>query len=132
MIGIGWVNYFEGRVAICVGALIVGAIVTVILSLVRAMLHRQTIREFGRWALLFAAIFVAPALLALIAVTSVEVVHRAPAWVWPALVCAVLFVVGFRLVRGRQPAPKHLRPLNPTPEPAPELWSMPVETEWDR
>lgn len=83
MIGIGWIHTFDGRVGICLGWLLLGAVAWVILSLGRGMLHRQTIREFGRWMLLFAGFCIAPPLLALIAVMSVEVVHRVPVATWP-------------------------------------------------
>jgi hypothetical protein len=132
VIGVGLLHTFEGRLGICIVWLILGTVATIVLSLFRGLMHRQTIREFGRWCLLFAGFCMAPPLLALTAVTSVEVVHRMPVWVWPLLVAGVVGVVGSSLVlRRRAPLKSPVLPVSATlVEPG---WSMPADVEqWDR
>jgi ABC-type amino acid transport system permease subunit len=131
VIGVGLLHTFEGRLGICVAALVLGTVATIVLSLFRGLMHRQTIREFGRWCLLFAGFCMAPPLLVLIAVTSVEVVRVTPVWVWPLLVAVVLGVVGSRLVL------RHRAPVEVTPVRSPLMaepgWSLPADVEqWDR
>jgi MFS family permease len=134
MTGVGWLHTFEGRVGICVALIILGAIVTVVLSVIRFVLHKQTAREFGGGMLILGAIFMGPALLTLIAVTSVELFHRAPVWVWPLAVAGIIGTLGARFVLGRkgkdEPQPAAL-PMSPAlAEPG---WSMPAdEPQWDR
>lgn len=145
MTGVGWLHSFEGRVGICVAFIILGGVVTVVLSMIRFVLHKQTPREFGVATLILAAVWMGPALLALITVTSLEVVHRAPGWAWPAFVTGVVggLVAWWQLRRGRAGKWRRYSPVTgqgdlqhtehvhvPLNEPG---WSLPADVEqWDR
>jgi hypothetical protein len=142
----GLINTFEGRVGLCLAWLAFGAFATLV-GLVVVFVRKapplttQTnletgVREHGvgRWLAVLAAFFMALPVLALVAVTSVELVHRLPVWVWPVGVAVAALIVG--VVWLRSLPERHLPPPKVIPAqtpPVPPGWSMPERVEqWDK
>lgn len=135
----GLIASYEGRVIICV---ILGGL-GLLLSLTLTFAAWITgglfgvKRGIGAWFLGFIIVFVAPAMLALIIVTGVEVTHwfKANAEILPigaaALGLAAVLWFGVRhLLTRPEPVPAPAPEVTPTPV---QGWSMPPTVEnWDR
>jgi hypothetical protein len=142
----GLIHSFGGRVGICLVLAFFGLLGSLALTVLfalrtgagwRTRINRVTdervqgrIIEFLGWA----AILMGPPMLALVAVMSVELVHRLPVWVWPVGVAVAALIVG--VVWLRSLPERHLPPPKVIPAPTPPVppgWSMPERVEqWDK